>query len=133
MRSGQVRFPPSDTGGHDADFRTVIHAVHRRSWAKFQLRCIIKEEPYHHNHYMSHKVCSTFDDRCLHPCSPYWWYNLSEEQYISYEPRHSKVPLIIVILISEVGCRGQQKARSQAATMARISTAQMHSPSNKIR
>ena len=44
-------FDPSD--GHDAYFRTVVHAVHRRSQRLFGLEVIHWDEDYMEDHFMS--------------------------------------------------------------------------------
>lgn len=44
----------SGEGGHDEYFRTILHAIHRKSWVVFDLRVTTREEPYHRNHHLSH-------------------------------------------------------------------------------
>lgn len=41
-------------GNHGRAFRTILHAVHRRSWTLFELRAIGKRYYYERNHFMSH-------------------------------------------------------------------------------
>ena len=51
-----IRSPMSDQGlgdGHDANFRTMIHAVHRRAYDCLGVAAIAREEDYFHYHHMS--------------------------------------------------------------------------------